>query len=142
MMDKTVYFLRNESVRKNLVNYINSLPIDDLLPLMITVQEYVRSLEQNSKFHAICGDASKQGAYEGRKLKTWQWKNLFVSGHFYVEGKSPELVKGMEGELVNLRESTAQMGVKRMSSLIEYSTAWCAYNNIQLREVRYGSYGY
>ncbi|MWQ04990.1 hypothetical protein GHI33_10230, partial [Glaesserella parasuis] len=34
------------------------------------------------------------------------------------------LVIGLEGELVNIRESTAEMGVKRMASLIEYTTAW------------------
>jgi hypothetical protein len=34
------------------------------------------------------------------------------------------MVPGLEGEFVNLRESTAQMGIKRMISLIEYSQAY------------------
>ena len=39
------------------------------------------------------------------------------------------MVPGLEGEFVNLRESTALMSKARGSSLIEYSRAFCdAYN--------------
>ncbi len=41
------------------------------------------------------------------------------------------------GEFCNIRESTAKMGIKRMTSLIEYSTAWAVGNGVNLREVRY-----
>lgn len=42
------------------------------------------------------------------------------------------MVPGLEGEWCNLRESTAQMSIKRMASLIEYALAYCAQNEIRL----------
>jgi len=38
------------------------------------------------------------------------------------------VIAGIEGEFVNIRESTAKMGVKRLNSLIEYIQAWVADN--------------
>ncbi|MDO9982934.1 recombination protein NinB, partial [Glaesserella parasuis] len=45
-----------------------------------------------------------------------------------------------EGELVNIRESTAQMSVKRMASLIEYVQAYCDLNGVILNN-KVGFYG-
>jgi hypothetical protein len=45
-----------------------------------------------------------------------------------------EIVPGLEGEFINLRESTANMGKKRGSSLIEYSLAWCAMHDVRLKD--------
>jgi hypothetical protein len=47
-----------------------------------------------------------------------------------------EMVPGIEGEFVNLRESTARMSKARSSSLIEYTLAFCASNNIKLTDER------
>ncbi|MDU2786367.1 MAG: recombination protein NinB, partial [Enterobacter sp.] len=44
---------------------------------------------------------------------------------------------GLEGEFCAIRESTAKMGIRRMTSLIEYSQAFAVQNGVQLREVRY-----
>ncbi|MDD2156778.1 recombination protein NinB, partial [Glaesserella parasuis] len=41
---------------------------------------------------------------------------------------------GLEGELVNIRESTAQMSVKRMASLIEYATSWGVSNGVHFND--------
>ncbi|EOS93751.1 hypothetical protein ETR_17297 [Erwinia tracheiphila PSU-1] len=46
-----------------------------------------------------------------------------------------EVVPGLEGEFCNIRESTANMGIRRMTNLIEYSTAWAVGNGVRLREV-------
>ena len=37
---------------------------------------------------------------------------------------------GLEGELVNVRERTSKMGVRRLASLIEYVGAWAAENGV------------
>lgn len=44
------------------------------------------------------------------------------------------MVPGIEGEFVNIRERSSTMTVKRMASLIEYVSAYCAENDIKLRE--------
>ena len=92
-----------------------------------------RTLSQNGKFHAICGDVEKSGfSYLGKARSAQQWKVLFVSGHAIATGESVEMVPGLEGEYVNLRESTAAMLKERKSSLIEYTLAWCAMNDVRL----------
>ena len=92
--------------------------------LILTIKDSTRSLDQNAKFHALCNDAAKTMTYMGRVLKTDQWKVLFISGHAIATKIGADMIPGLEGEFVNLRESSAQMGVKRMASLIEYTQAY------------------
>lgn len=92
--------------------------------LIMILKDSTRSLEQNAKFHALCSDAAKTMTYMGRKLTLDQWKVLFISGHAIATKIGADMVPGLEGEFVNLRESSAQMGVKRMTSLIEYTQAY------------------
>jgi len=41
------------------------------------------------------------------------------------------MVIGLEGEVVNLRESTAAMSKNRFSSLVEYVLAWGSQNDVK-----------
>lgn len=93
-----------------------------------------RSLEQNAMLHAMFGELAKKAKYMGRTLTAYQWKNLLVSGHSIAVGLTPEIIPGIEGEWINLRESSAQMSVARMTSLIEYIHAWAAENNVQFNQ--------
>lgn len=136
-MDKQTFFLRNEQVRRNLIAAINQLPLDDHHPTTIRITDFDRSLLQNSMFHALCSDTAKQAIWMQKPRNLVQWKMLFVSGHAIATGLGAEVVPGLEGEFCNIRESTAKMGIKRMSSLIEYSQAWAVGNGVKLREVRY-----
>ncbi|EKN3589085.1 recombination protein NinB, partial [Yersinia enterocolitica] len=80
---------------------------------------------------------AKQALWMEKERNLVQWKTLFVSGHAMATGMGAEVVPGLEGEFCNIRESTAKMGIKRMTSLIEYSTAWAVGSGVKLREVRY-----
>lgn len=106
--------------REIAVNAVSKAP-DGLIMIL---KDSTRSLDQNAKFHALCNDASKTMTYMGRVLKTDQWKVLFISGHAIATGIGADMIPGLEGEFVNLRESSAQMGVNRMASLIEYTQAY------------------
>lgn len=93
----------------------------------VTVKEPRRNADQNAKFHAICSDLAKSGLqWAGKRRTADQWKVLLVSGHATATKEGAEMVPGIEGEFVNVRESTALMSVKRSSSLIEYALAFCA----------------
>lgn len=59
---------------------------------------------------------------------------IFVSGHRIATGGEAEMAIGLEGEVINLRESTAKMSIKRLSSLIEYITAWAAENGVKFND--------
>ena len=101
--------------------------------LHVTVKTETRSLEQNAKFHALCSDIAKSGVkWAGKERSAVQWKVLLVSGHAVATKEQVEIVPGLEGEFINIRESTAQMSVRRSSSLIEYTLAWCAQNDVRL----------
>jgi hypothetical protein len=95
---------------------------------VVEVKPKTRSLEQNALLHALLGECAKTMKYHGKTLSIEQWKVLFVSAHNIVEKRPVEVMAGIEGEFVNIRESTAKMTVKRLNSLIEYIQAWVADN--------------
>ena len=94
--------------------------------------ERARTLPQSAKFHALCGEVAKQARFGGRKLSGQQWKVLFCSALAIIDGEDPDLVQGLAGEFVMLRESTARMSASRMNNLIEYATYWAVQNGIKL----------
>ena len=106
-------YLVNEAVRNRVIETICPLPINESDPL---------------------GDISKQATWQGDKYDIYGWKNLIVSGHTIATKQPYKLVTGIEGELVNVRERTAKMGIKRMASLIEYTTAWGVENGIKFND--------
>ena len=132
------YFLRNPGVLRNLCAFLATLEINAEHPWVVEIKTVTRSLEQNAKFHAICGDFAEQGTYMGRQLSLAQWKVLFISGHAKATGLGADVVPGLEGEFVNLRESSAQMSVSRMASVIEYVIAYAADQGIPLSDFKEG----
>ena len=102
--------------------------------IFVEVRSMVRSDEQNEKLHAMLGDISKQKTFNGKTLNIEQWKMIFVSGHKIATGGCAEMAIGLEGEVINLRESTAKMSVRRLSSLIDYISAWGAENDVKFTE--------
>ena len=131
---KQQFFLRNEQIKKNAINFIAGLPEDNKKPLVITVRPVTRTLEQNSKLHAMLSDIANQCEFQGKKRSIETWKAIFVSAHRIATGGQAEMAIGLEGEVINLRESTAQMGVKRLASLIEYLTAWGVENDVHFND--------
>jgi hypothetical protein len=90
----------------------------------VVIAEPKRTDLQNDRFHAMCGDIAKQCEFHGKKRSPTAWKVLLVSGHAIATGEGAEIIPGLEGEFVNIRESTAQMSTRRGASLIEYTRAW------------------
>lgn len=100
----------------------------------VDVREPKRTDEQSDKFHAICGDFAASGLeWFGKRRSKQEWKVLLISGHAKATNEEAEIVPGLEGELVSIRESSANMGIRRGSSLIEYSLASAAMRGVRLR---------
>jgi hypothetical protein len=86
-----------------------------------------------AKFHCICRDLEKSGfQWAGKGRDASEWKILLISAHAHLEGMGSKLVRGLDGELVNIRESSASMSKRRSASLIEFCLAFCAQNRIRL----------
>jgi hypothetical protein len=100
--------------------------------LQVIVKPETRSGDQNAKFHALCSDLERSGVeWAGKPRDAAAWKVLLVSGHAVATKQGAEMVPGLEGEFVNIRESTALMSKARGSSLIEYAVAFCAEHGIE-----------
>ena len=112
----------------------------------VTVAPPQRSNDQNAMFHALIGDIVRAKLqWAGKPRKDHEWKVLLVSAHAVAtaeteDGRRGEVVPGLEGEFVSLRESTANMGVARASSLIEYTLAFCAMQGVELRDTQRGGF--
>ncbi len=98
----------------------------------VVVKPATRSLDQNDRFHAMCSAIAKSGlVWAGKPRTAQQWKVLLVSGHAKATGGDVEIIPGLEGEFLNVRESTALMSKSRTSSLMEYVAAFMAAHEIE-----------
>lgn len=141
-MEKQRFILINEKVRRNAVNAV----IQAAEGCSVGIGPVTRSGGQNDKLHAICTDLAKSDlAWDGKRRDKDAWKVLLVSAHAVATKHEfnipdPEIVEGLEGELVNIRESTARMSVKRAASLITYAIAFCDSNGVHLTETIRGGF--
>jgi len=128
---KRIFVLRSEDIRRRCQEAVWNADDNS----RVTIGPENRTLDQNAKFHALASDIAKSGhKWMGKPRDASQWKVLLVSGHSVATMEGSEIVPGLEGEFVNLRESTASMSKARGSSLIEYSLAFCAMNGIKIVE--------
>ena len=125
--------LRSERQRDYAKKCIDKAQTDGV----VTINDPTRSLEQNAKFHAICADLAKSDMeWAGKRRKADEWKVLLVSGHTVATQGDVDIVPGIEGEFVNIRESTAKMSVRRATSLIEYAIAFCTTHGVALSDLK------
>lgn len=132
------YFtIRNPAILRNCVEAIREAGDN----ARVTIAPAQRSGGQNNMFHAICSDLAKSAlTFAGKRRSAEEWKALIVSGHSVATGHGGEVIPGIEGEFVAIRESTSRMGVGRASSLIEYALAYCATNGVELSDTRKGGW--
>jgi hypothetical protein len=132
----------NDRVRENAIAAIASADEGST----VAVGPKTRSGDQNAKFHAICTDiANSHMTWAGKRRHADEWKVLLVSAHTVATKDEagtpkPEIVPGLEGEFVNIRESTSRMSVGRAASLITYAIAFCDTNGIHLTETIRGGF--
>jgi len=120
------FHLTDARVRHDAVCAVLAAPDD----FVCDIRPATRSLAQNALLHALFADIARYAKWCGRTLTPYQWKVLMISGHAVATGLQADMVPGIEGEFVNIRESSARMSVARMTSLIEYVLAWCASQQI------------
>lgn len=130
MTDRRFFVLVHPMARANAIEAVRSAPDGH----QVILKPHNRTLDQNAKFHALCSDLEKAKAqWAGKPRTAAEWKVLLVSGHAIATKEGAEIVPGLEGEFVNIRESTAAMSKSRGASLIEYTLAFCAGQGIQVQ---------
>jgi hypothetical protein len=138
-MDKQSFRLINDRVRANASRAVAEAPDD----YVVTIGPRKRSSDQNAHFHAICTDLENSPLkFAGKRRSKDEWKALLVSGHAVATEEPGEVIPGLEGEFVAIRESSASMGVRRAASLITYALAFCDMNGVELKATNAAGYGY
>lgn len=135
---KRTYKLVSDSVKAHCIEQIRAAPFGKV----VVIQNAVRSLEQNAKFHAMLSDISRQAEYMGKRRTVEFWKGLFVSGWQIATDQKPEIIAGLEGEFINIRESTATMNASKLSGVIEYVQAWASMNGIKFSAAEWEDYSF
>jgi hypothetical protein len=139
MTDRQSFRLVNDRVRANASKAVAEAPSG----FVVTIAPQKRSNDQNDHFHAICTDlANSPHQWFGKRRNKEEWKALLVSAHAKATNDDGEVIPGLEGELVAIRESTARMGVRRAASLITYSLAYCDLNGVELKVTNAAGYGH
>ena len=128
------FVLAHDIARERALEYVRQAPEG----YEVVIRPAKMNNDQKAHFHAICDDLKHSGlTWKGKKLKSLGWKLLLVSGHSIATGEGAELIEGLEGELINLRESVADMDKARGASLIEYALAFCVMNRVPLKNQEY-----
>lgn len=131
------FILVNDRVRDNAIAAIFAADAGSA----VTVGPATRSLDQNAKFHAICHDLAKSDMkWAGKRRSQDEWKVLLISAHAVATESKGEVIPGLEGEFVAIRESSARMSVARTASLITYALAFCDTHGVQLTETVHGGF--
>ena len=102
---------------------------------LVRIDQPPRTLKQSSKFWATCSEVAKSGyEWSGTPHDKQAWHDLFLSGWNVIMHRPMRLLIGLEGERVSLLQHTSWMSEADMSDLLDYTAAWCAMRNIELRE--------
>lgn len=137
MSERKTFVLISDRVRGNAAAALRAAPAG----YIITVAPPKRSLDQNAKLHALLSDlAASPLKWAGKRRTTDEWKAIVISGHAVATELPGEVIPGIEGEFVAIRESSAGMTVGRASSLIEYVLAFCVGRGVELHETQAGGF--
>lgn len=101
----------------------------------VTIRPPTRTLDANARFHAMLTAIVKSGyALEGRKFDVDDLKTLFVSAWLHEKKLPSDVVRGFNGEPVQLRRSTTTFSKEEMGELMDLVEAFAAERGIDLGE--------
>ncbi len=135
--DRKTFYLINDRVRANAIEMVRAASPESV----VTVSPKTRTNEQNAKLHAMLSDLARSDlTWAGKRRTMEEWKALMISAHAVATNNGGEVIPGIEGEFVAIRESSAQMSVSRAASLIEYLSAFCATHGVEMRDTSDGGW--
>lgn len=130
MANKKIFKLISENVKENLISFIRSLPTDSKNPLVVSIQEMTRTLEQNARMWATLTDISEQVVWHGLTLTNEEWKHAFTATL-----KGQKTVPNLDGTgFIVLGQSTRRMSKKELSDLLELAYAFGAEKGVNWSE--------
>ena len=96
-------------------------------PVVLTVTRLTRTLDQNSKIHAMIGEIAEQADHRGQKFSADDWKIILV----HAFGKELRLLPALDGSLIGVSAKTSAFTVAEGSDFIEWLNAWAAEKGVR-----------
>lgn len=113
--------LINQNVKRNCLAYISNLPTDEHTPLVVTVKEAGRSLDQNSLLWPLleCFAEQLEWPVNGvmQILDATAWKDILSAAY---RQETQRMALGLNGGFVFLGQRTSKMTKKEFSEFIEF----------------------
>lgn len=129
-MRKQVFEIRSPVIQQNAIQYIQQIYPNHEKPLIVTIQEKSRSLDQNRRLWATLRDISEQVNWHGRKLDSESWKCIFTAAL-----KKQDVVPNLTNDgFVVLGQSTSKMRVSEFSDLLELINSFGAERGVKWSE--------
>lgn len=126
-MRKLTFELRSPIHQQKAIQAIQQIFPDPTKPIVVTIQERNRSIDQNRKLWACLGDVSRQVNWHGRWLDAESWKCIFTAAL-----KKQDVVPNLNGDgFVVLGRSTSKMRVGEFSELLELIQAFGTEKNVK-----------
>jgi hypothetical protein len=85
----------------------------------VVIRPEKRSTQQNRRMWAMLNDLSEQVVWHGQRLSADDWKTMCTASL-----KSQRVLPGIEGGFVVMGESTSQMTVAEMGTLMDFMEAF------------------
>lgn len=114
-MRKQTFEIRTPTTQQNAIQAVQQILPSFDKPLIVTIQERTRSVDQNRKLWACLSDVARQVEWHGRWLDAESWKCVFTAAL-----KKQDVVPNLEGNgFVVIGQSTSKMRVSEFGELLE-----------------------
>lgn len=126
-MRKLTFELRSPIHQQNAIQAIQQILPSYDKPIIVTIQDRNRSIQQNKMLWACLGDVSRQVNWHGRWLDAESWKCIFTAAL-----KQQDVVPNLNGDgFVVSGQSTSKMRVSEFAELLELIQAFGAEKNVK-----------
>ena len=118
---KQQFCLINDNVKRNVVSFIESLPVDRRSPVIIEARGESRSDKQNRLMWPLLKDLSDQVSWYGEKLEPAEWKDLItvLVSQMQNPEREQKSAPGINGGRVYFGVRTSQSSKRYMVEVIE-----------------------
>ena len=118
---KQQFCLINDNVKRNVVSFIESLPVDRRSPVIIEAREESRTDKQNRLMWPLLKDLSDQVSWYGEKLEQAEWKDLItvLVSQMQNPEREQKSAPGINGGRVYFGVRTSQSSKRYMVEVIE-----------------------
>jgi hypothetical protein len=128
-MSRVTVIITSREVRENLKRWIDKVDFGT----RVEFKEKKRSTTQNDLMWAALTDVAQQARYHGMKMKTEDWKLLFIHALFEDQRERLNIVPSLSGRgFVPLGRSSSDLSSSEMSDLIELIEEYAARNGVIL----------